>query len=396
MEKRKLPDWIGAYLEYVDNSEPPENYKRWVGLSVIAACLQRKCVLQWGLDSIYPNLYVVLVGPAGCRKGTAMGPGKGLLNSLGINIAADSITREALIRDLKTIANFVTMPDGTMALHSSLTVYSPELSVFIGHNNPALMTALIDWFDSASRWTYKTKNMGNDEIVGVWVNLLGATTPEMLQTVFPRDAVGSGLTSRIIFVVEDKKGKVCPAPFLTQRQKALRVLLEDDLRQIFQMAGEFTMTEECFDLYVEWYSGVGQKPPFNAANFSSYFDRRSLHIRKLAMICSASRDNNMVLEAQDMERALNLLQEVEKKMPHAFGGMGKFRDSDVLFNIKRFIKERRHCTYAEIINEFQKEVSFAGMNDILNSLASSNYLHRHLDAHHVMHLNYNPEGDPET
>jgi hypothetical protein len=103
MSNRQLKDWLESYLIYTKRSEPPTLYKAWTAVSVLAACLRRKCKLKWGTLTFYPNMYIVLVGPSGrCRKGTAMGPGEDFLTDLGIKVASTSITREALIHQLKT------------------------------------------------------------------------------------------------------------------------------------------------------------------------------------------------------------------------------------------------------------------------------------------------------
>ena len=101
---RHLDDWLEGYVKFTSNSEPPELFHIWTALSVLAASLQRKCSLPWGTLTFYPNLYVVLIAPSGkARKGTAMGPGMDLLEDLGIKMAAESTTRESLIRELKKI-----------------------------------------------------------------------------------------------------------------------------------------------------------------------------------------------------------------------------------------------------------------------------------------------------
>jgi len=114
-------------------------------------------------------MYIVLVGPSGkCRKGTAMGFGMKFLREMGIKMAAESTTREALCRDLKQSNDTkVDISTGDLQLHSSLTIYSQELTVFLGYNNQALMSDLTDWYDCRDAWTYRTKNQGTDDIVGV-------------------------------------------------------------------------------------------------------------------------------------------------------------------------------------------------------------------------------------
>ena len=128
---RQLIDWIDGYLKYTDNSEPPQMFRLWCAISVIASVLQRKCRLEWGTITFYPNMYVVLVAPSGkARKGTAMGPALDFLEDLNIKLAAEAITREALIRELANANS--TDPDiesGSIEFHSSMTIFSPELTV---------------------------------------------------------------------------------------------------------------------------------------------------------------------------------------------------------------------------------------------------------------------------
>ena len=70
-------DWISAYLKYTEETESPVSYHTWTAVSMIAGALQRKCYMQWGLETIYPNMYIVLVGSAGrSRKSLAINIGE--------------------------------------------------------------------------------------------------------------------------------------------------------------------------------------------------------------------------------------------------------------------------------------------------------------------------------
>ena len=209
MSGRLIPDWIDGFLEYTSNSEPPASYKLWTAISILSAVMQRKVFLEWGPLTFYPNMYVVLVGPSGkCRKGTAMSFAEDFLLDMDqVHLAAESITREALIRTLSETTDNVEIAPGNLQFHSSLTIFAPELTVFLGYNNFQLMSDITDWYDCRRKWTYRTKNMGTDVIDGVYVSLFGATTPELIRTTLPLDAIGGGLTSRMIFVYEPNKGK---------------------------------------------------------------------------------------------------------------------------------------------------------------------------------------------
>ena len=142
--ERRLPDWITGFLKYTENTEPPYTFRLWTALHTITAVLQRKCYLPWGSLTFYPNMYIVLVAPPGAaRKGTAMGPSLDMLSepNLGVKLAAEAITREALIRELKNANDtIINQQTGEMIFHSSLTIHSQELTVFLGYHNYQLMS----------------------------------------------------------------------------------------------------------------------------------------------------------------------------------------------------------------------------------------------------------------
>lgn len=377
---RKLGDWLTSYLDFVENSEPPEMFKLWCAISVIASALERKCYLSWGSLTFYPNMYVVLVAPSGkARKGTAMGPALRMLEEIGVKLAAEAITREALIRTLAESTNSTpNEEDGTIDNHCSLTVWSPELTVFLGHQNFQLMSDLTDWYDCRSSWTYRTKNQGTDIIKGVWVNLLGATTPDLIRSALPMDAIGGGLTSRMIFVYEPRRGKLVPAPFLTNKDRDLRADLMNDLEDIRMMKGMFRFSQKFVENWIDWYTRQEDNPPFKDSRFDGYIERRPNHVMKLAMVCSASRSGKMILEEADLERAITILTETEKKMPFTFSGMGRSSAADVLSSIMSEIAGRgdEGIEIKELMQLFYRDADSQLMDKILQQITSMGFATR--------------------
>jgi len=376
---RYLNDWITAYLQYTENStEPPYMYRLWCAISVIAAVLQRTCRLEWGTITFYPNMYVVLVGPSGkARKGTAMGSALEFLEDLNIKLAAEAITREALIRELKN-ANF-NDPDlqtGQLNFHSSLTIWAQELTVFLGYHNHQLMSDLTDWYDCRNRWTYRTKNMGVDEIIGVYVNLIGATTPDLIRVALPLDAIGGGLTSRIIFVYEEKKGKIIPAPFLTEAELGLKQQLRMDLERIHMLSGRFQATEGFLERWAEWYTHSESNPPFTDNRFAGYIERRPNHVMKLSMILNASRTDRMIIERQDLDRAIEVLEQTELKMINSFSGVGKYSHADTLTKVMNEIavRENEGISREELTFLFRNDANRMILKEIIDTLNQMGWL----------------------
>lgn len=369
---RQLDDWIKHFLILNDNSEPSTLYKEWVAVSTIAAVLQRKCYTVWE-KMIYPNFYIILVGPSGARKGTAMGQGYEFLRQprMAAKLSAESTTREALIRRLRK-SEIAKTADGPMA-HSSMTIYSEELAVFIGQNNLEFISALTDWFDCKDPWRYETKTQGEDTINGIWVNLLGATTPNIIKNVLPQDAIGGGLTSRIIFVYAPGREKLVPIPIRTKAENDLAKVLGDDLEKISMTTGEFVPTQDYIQIYIDWYREHDKKPPFEDDKFGGYNDRRALHLRKLSMIMSASRSSDMQLTVADFTRALNLLRRTERLMPRVFSSYGRLDTSVIMDRLMHTIAYKGEILEVDLLRTYVRDVSREELENMLTTLEKIGY-----------------------
>jgi len=377
MKDRILDDWLDSYLILTNNSEPSTMFRLWSGISVISGVLQRKCRLDWGELVFYPNLYTVLVGPPAARKGTAMNQAFPFLENLNIKIAAESITREALIQELKNSNdNDLDVKTGKMYFHSSLTIWAQELTVFLGYNNLQLLSDLTDWYDCRNKWTYRTKNMGTDEIIGVYVSLFGATTPDLLRSTMPLDAIGGGLTSRMIFVFEWDKEKLVVYTGLNEEEKRLKENLFIDLEKIRMLSGVFKTTPEVLEIWAEWYTQQEKNPPFKDSRFNGYFQRRGNHIMKLAMICSASRCSDMIITGNDFKRAINILSHTEKNMPYTFSGVGKATHADTMAKIYTDLRMAgdRGMKYSELLAIYRDDADNFILDNIISTLKAMKYV----------------------
>ena len=364
MSARELNDWLTGYLEYTRHTEPPLSYHTWVGISLMAGALQRRVYLRWGHETIYPNMYVVLVGPSGkTRKGTAMNIGKAILSHINIPMTSESTTREALIRAMANASNqFIDRSNNNnVRFHCSLTCMSEELSVFLGQNDVKFLADLTDWYDSRDSWTYETKNSGTDKITGVCFNLLGATAPDWLQSILPEEAIGGGFTSRVIFVVEEFKGKTVAKHILTEGERRLQKMLKNDLERMVNVSGEIMFSPAAEDRYIAWYEEqekktLDNKPAIDDPRFAGYCDRRATHLRKLAIVISMSRGDKLVIEEADVDRARIILETTERKMPKVFGGLGKNPYSAITEKILMFIRMRKVVSRSVLMNRFYRDV----------------------------------------
>lgn len=367
---RALPNWLDSYLSYTKNTEPKESYRTWCGLSAIASALQRKCYLVNGSETFYPNLYVVLVGPPAARKGTAMRPATEFLKELGIPLAADEASRQKLVNNLEDAYNNHTAPDGTFYMHSSLTILASELTVFLGYQNIDFLSVLCKWYDCEDRFEYDTHAHGKIEVSNIWVNLLGATTPMMVQASLPVTAVGSGFASRTVFVYEDTKAGWIPRPHYDQ---SLYEPLRRDLYAIRDLCGQFTCSNEFFAAYDPWYAGGASWRGFTEPRLEFYVQRRHVQLLKLSMLYSAARSDDMVITRADFDDSLRTLEAAERRMSNTFRGFGANPLASVQMQVMKILAEYKKVPYKALMNAVCEDTDTKGLSTVIATLEDMGY-----------------------
>lgn len=370
---RGLKDWIDSYMLYMQNTESAKMFHKWTSLSIIASCLRKKVFLGIGRISIYPNMYVVFVGPpGGPRKSQAISFGTDFLSQIpDIVISADAITPQALVEDLEKCAIDEQMPDGTVYQHASLTITSKEFESFLGAKieNTKMITYLTDLFDAQKiPWKYRTKHAGTNVIPSVFLNLLAATTPESIASSLPSSAIGTGLTSRIMFIWADKKDKKVCYPEVTAEEEVLKDELLKDLYLISRMVGEFVFSSECKKKFELWYNdydpGSRSRLCIDAA-FTGWYERKPLYILKLAIIYSAAASRDMVVGWEHIKRAIETIEETEVLMPNVFKAVGRSTIAADVDLVVESIKARGWMTEKNLLSLVWRDVDSNKLDNVL-------------------------------
>ena len=377
--ERNLPDWIDGFMLLTDDSEPPVLFRKWTAISTIASALQRKCRVDIGISlTFFPNFYIVLVGPSATGKGTAMKYAYDIIEQIpAIRTSSQATSLQALIRRMKEINyNDIDTTTGEQLFHSSLSIFSNEFTVFLGYHNRELIASLCDWYDCHNRWSYDTIKRDKEEIIGVWVNILAGTTPDNIQSSLPMEAIGGGLTARIIFVNEEKKHKLVVFPSATDREIQLQQYLIHDLEQITLISGVFNFTEDSMKFYSEWCHLADANPPFYSPKFDGYCGRRRNHLISLSMVCSASRDDELIITKDDLEQASILLAEVEVKMGTVFRGLGTSDISSLINDAIIFIENSStpDIPMWQFARQFEGNMDKIVLDRVLFTLEASKYI----------------------
>lgn len=327
---RRFKSWLIDYLKFTSDSEAPDEFHFWTGVSVIAGALRRRVWIDQGYFQWTPNFYIVLVAPPGiAAKSTAMHIGMRLLREVdGVRFGPSSLTWQGLTLALEEAKDVIQLGDDQYQPISCLTCAISELGTFLKPQDTALVDVLVDLWDGQVRvWGHKTKTTGETNIMNPWMNVIGCVTPAWLRENFPTYLIEGGLTSRIIFVYADKKRQLVPYPadvINANRYSSYAAALVEDLRDIAEMQGQFILDPQAKEWGRNWYNKhwLQQTELSTGARYSGYQARKQTHLHKLAMILSASRSSDMIIQLEDMIGAERMLKVHEQHLDEVFRTVG--------------------------------------------------------------------------
>lgn len=353
---RHFPNWLQAYLEYTAQSEAPQHFHYWTGVSTIAGALQRHVWVAPSHMYEYPiNFYTVLVAPAGvATKSTSISAGMKLLGKVkGVHFGPESFTWQALSKALEEAATgFRVNPEDEPYPIACLTIAASELGTLLNLEDPKLSSVLIRMWDGQrdpQPFQHKTATTGTTQIYNPWLNIIGATTPAWLRQHFPEHMIGEGLTSRIIFVYGDRKRHLRAYPRLyvdLPRMKEMEEKLIDDLVLIADMKGEFGLTPDAYEYGQRLYEDIITKRPaaLASARYDSYISRKFAHLHKIAVVWNVARDGHMELTADDLKVAQQLLESIEPQMLKVFESIGSSHESSRVSELAYFVERHGPIT----------------------------------------------------
>lgn len=379
---RELNNWLHGLANYVEDTESPRNFWTWAGIFSIAASLQRKVWLPYGMSPLYPNLYIMIVAPPGrCRKGAPVGFAKKILEDDGIKIPVfvDSPTKRALTKYLDELGgcSHFNLRDEkgiiTPKTQSPLAIVSKELSSFLAVNSKEMIEVLTDLFDNHDIWEYKTSEKGTDKIYGPILNCLFASTPSWIGNNLPEEAIGGGFTSRFLIVSGTEKYKfvaIPPAPNENLYRKLVR-----DLHQISRLVGEFQWGVGAEDYFKQWYSTIeGKVKSTHDERLHAYLERIHIIVLKTAMALHVSYSSELVLEEKDIDLARRLCEEVLDQAATAFGALGRSTTAIATQEIIKQLRVVRKISWGELFRLNYRNVRKADFDEILEGLKAMGYI----------------------
>jgi len=379
---------------YNENLFSPETYITVGWLYLISSALQRRV---WYGDlkgqPLFPNLFIILVGPPAVGKGLVLGECTKLLKHHTyiqgttsydevankkqlFPMGPNDITYEKLCDELSLATARLTYKDNDkekIYTHASMSFVLEELeSLFKKRDNTSLTKFFLQTYDCKD-YDYKTKHQGENCIKHPCTNILAGCVPDTIVELAKMKIFNDGFVSRTIFIYENKPR--LQTFFLKQpdeNQFKAQAELLDHIKLLSKLHGNLTL-EDGVESYLEnWFKTIHAKQEASAhPRMQTYYGRKRVHIMKLAACYHFSEDTtSMVITLEDFKKAIKLLEELETNMSIGFTAAGRNTLNLIYTQILRFIKSH-HNDYVsknEIFINFFSDLTLDELDRILLEL----------------------------
>jgi energy-coupling factor transporter ATP-binding protein EcfA2 len=351
------------------HTDIPDTFIIWSALSLVGAALKNNVYFQIGTYTLYPNMFIVLVGPPGVGKGASMNILEQMIidtkpNQV-VNTLSDRITAERIIERIadgwSTAPQIKNMQFVLGKNDHNCLLFSSEIRVLLGASDWMLEFLEEAW--SKTTYEYQTKNKGNVAIDNMCCSLLAASVPDFLRNV-NREAhmvITGGFSSRCLFIYAENPSKDLPFPEPLKKNVKSKALYDNlvlDLQEIGTLRGEFVIDTGArlrFETFLRLNRAASSKDDSEAvANFRA---RIKAHILKLAMIFSVSRDNSLHISDMDMVNAIAEIQKILASLSKLFRGAGEGMDAAVTARVQDFIEKYGRVSKKEIFKALHRHLN---------------------------------------
>lgn len=342
--------FLHDYLHYASGNECPEMFHVWGGYAALSAAVGRKVWLPFEDIAIFPNIYVMYVGDAGNGKSWALGKMKRLLAECALPYSGSLETPPGMWRwmagnpqadpPVESPVKFVARwPDGVLRDVHPMTIVANEFINFISLDQQGWVNSLNDIYDE-DKYHYRTKNAGEDTLIGPYIVLVGALTTEVSSDLQKARIISTGLARRTIFQYGQRAfGDPHAIPEFTESQRAARTRCVEYMRMLAakSLNGAFSWDDEVRDWWVKWYNPYLATVPKQNPTVRSWFASKPTQVLKIAMLTSLADKPDLILTVDHFEVALAYLTKLEEDLPKIFGGVGRNELAGVAVKIFEFV-----------------------------------------------------------
>lgn len=307
------PDIFKAWFTYFRNDKIPRIYQRWALISLVAALVEKNMYLKEGIDTIFPNIYVALVGDSGTGKTRTILRVLEILRTMGYEkVTTATTTREKFVEDLengfkppkkqkkdiKEIFEEDIFGDSSDGLAHAGYIVAEEWKDFFkssGSGNDEWISLLEKAYDCPATLDNRVKTGKGSRVKDPVVNMLAAVTPDGLNDFTrPKPFTDVPFSGRVFTIYSPAiPKKYSKNMFLDDMElqgnvvddNSLKFEIINQLNKIIDLKGQVKWAEGVKDLFDYVTSQTVNRHV--DTQHTPYYNRRELHLKKLCIIFAA-------------------------------------------------------------------------------------------------------------
>lgn len=299
-------DLIQEVLESTKTVEAPRRFYYWSTLAAISAVLKDRVWFNMGdLYKVYPNIYVLLYGPSGVRKGPPIALAERIVTKVNNTRVIDG--RSSIEAVIKELGQFRTQPGKPPEKDACGFMVASELSSSLIGNNSAMdiMTNLYDRIYNEDKWKYRLKVGESASLDKPTITWLAGTNEALFRDFMPEKNLHGGLIGRMFVITENKKNTTNSLMFKTQAPNI--DTLAKQLACISKLQGEFSMDDDVRTAIDQWYQKFDTEIAPTLGDETGFVSRINDFIIKIAMIVSSGRRADRRILLEDTEEAMKVV-----------------------------------------------------------------------------------------
>jgi hypothetical protein len=309
----------GALRKYIDYWEPttdaPAIYLVAGALVTAGTLMKSGPFLPFGGQPIYPNLWVLLLGPSSYyRKTTAVNKcRKTIVDVIGDGaerlLLPEEFSREALVRHLSA------HPSGLL----TSSEFGGLLASFSRDYMAGTKELLADLYDAPPTYS---RIVGKDmlNVVQPCLSLFAASQTNWFLEKVKEIDLQSGFLARVIYMPASTKQKTIPIP--PDPDPIAGAELKSLLSDVHGIEGKFEFAGGVVDRYARWMIAheheLHKMGDGDIGRLSPFWTRLTAIALKLGMIMQVSTDGGLVLTMDTLDRALALSDVLKENLKELF------------------------------------------------------------------------------
>lgn len=378
---------LNDFIYYNSGHECPDNFVTWSGISLLSAVLGRRVWVKHGdYFTIYPNLYVCLVGTAGSGKSSAMGEAENIfVNNFKDYLVSESIqSREDLLKKMGSpeCEKYFKDEEGRFGLKGAIHSFRPfyaivdELSNFVSVEATKMIGMLVGIYSRNSFSTgFKNDVASNQRILNPCLNVLACTVPEWIMSNLKIDLFTGGLGRRLI-IVYSKKDKSIDDPVHPKGAADTMARIVQHLKAAEQCYGPITRDANAIKWWKNWYHSPGRinrEDPI----LMQFHETKHIQLLKVATaLCMCEQPFTMTMTEDHLAAGLFMLDSLEEDIVRLTSGIGRNELAGVGAQVIDFLKrtDDHAATEIHLKKFFHRYLNTPEFNEVINHYIATHQL----------------------